>query len=263
MRIWMAVLVMCAGSLQGAEFRDVLKGAEIDGMLSGAIRDQAVLERPNYAIWLKVHDGKPGPRETHADADDILHIRKGKATVTLGDRRYEVGPGDLVHITRNTAHQIDPGKGRLDYVVVRIFPTGDNLPARQGLLAARRMPDLLKKSEIDATIEKHDSNQPIHSGKAYTMNYVIYAGHEGPWEAHRGCVDIYFIQRGTARAQLGGGITNPIEESPGEIRGDGVQGAREYEIGPGDLVHIPRMGTHHMIPKSPKLSYVLLKIWAE
>lgn len=263
MRIWMSLLLLAAGTAESAELRDVMKSAEMDALLAGTSRDQVVFKRSNYAILLKAQEGKAGPRETHKDSDDILHIRKGQATISLGERRHQVGAGDVVHIPRNTPHQIDPGRGRLEYVVVRIFPTGENLPARQGLLAARRMPDVLKKSEIDATIEKNTSNQPIHSGKAYTMNYVIYAGHEGPWEAHRGCVDIYFIQRGTATAQVGGEITNPKEESPGEIRGDGVKGARSYEIGPGDLVHIPRMGTHHMIPKAPKLSYVLLKIWAE
>jgi mannose-6-phosphate isomerase-like protein (cupin superfamily) len=240
-----------------------MKSAEIDALLAGTVRDHLLLQRPNYAIWLRVHAGKPGPREVHTDADDLLHIRKGQGTVTLGYTPHPVGAGDVVHIPRGTYHQIDPGQGRIEYVVVRIFPTGENLPPRAGFLAPRRMPDVLKKSEIEATIDKFDRNQPIHSSKAYTMNYVIYAGREGPWEAHRGCVDIYFIQRGTATAQLGGQIVNPREESPGEIRGDAVTGAREYQIGPGDLVHIPRNGVHHMIPKTPKLSYLLLKIWAE
>ncbi|MGH9660491.1 MAG: hypothetical protein ACRD96_18215, partial [Bryobacteraceae bacterium] len=81
--------------------------------------------------------------------------------------------------------------------------------------------------------------------------------------AHRGCVDVYFMQAGRGTAHLGGSITNPKEDTPGEIRGDGVKGTRTYEIGPGDLVLIPRNGTHHMIPKTPKLGYVLLKIWSE
>jgi mannose-6-phosphate isomerase-like protein (cupin superfamily) len=263
MRIRLLAAVFPAVAAWGAEFQDVLKSAEIDAMLAGTIRDHPLLVRPNYAIWLKVHDGRPGALETHADADDILHIRKGQATITLGDRRHSVGPGDVVHIPRHTPHQIDPGRGRLEYVVVRIFPTGENLPPRQGFLAPRRMPDVLRKSEIDATIEKHTSNQPIHSGQAFTMNYVIYAGRPGPWEAHRGCVDIYFLQRGEGRAQLGGEITNAREESLGEIRGDGVKGAREYDIGPGDMVHIPRNGVHHVIPNTPKLAYLLLKVWAE
>jgi len=261
MRSCLAILLLTAAARP--EIRDVLKSAEIDAMLAGTMRDHALLERPNYAIWLKVHEGKPGPLETHPDSDDVLHIRKGQGTVTLAERRHQVGPGDILHIPRGTPHRIDPGSGRLEYVVVRVFPTGENLPPRSSSLNPRRMGDLLKKSEIDATIDNNTANQPIHSAKNFTMNYVIYPGREGPWESHRGCVDIYFMQRGTARAQLGGEILKPREESPGEIRGDAVRGAREYDIGPGDLVHIPRNGVHHMIPRDPKLSYVLLKVWAE
>ena len=263
MRSWLCLLLVLGGALLRGEFQDVIKSAEIDALLARTTRDHLLLERPNYAIWLKVQQGKPGPRETHADADDILHIRKGQATVTLADRPHQVGPGDVVHIPRHTPHQIDPGSSRLEYVVVRVFPSGDNLPPRQGFLAPRRMPDVLKKSEIDATIEKYDANQPIHSGKNYTMNYVIYSGRSGPYEAHRGCVDIYFIQKGAAKAELGGVITNVKEESPGEPRGDGVKGARDYQIAPGDMVHIPRNGVHHMTPSTPKLAYLLLKVWAE
>jgi mannose-6-phosphate isomerase-like protein (cupin superfamily) len=125
------------------------------------------------------------------------------------------------------------------------------------------MPDVLRGSEISDTFAKFESNQPIHSAPNFTMNYVIYSGHAGPWEAHKGCVDIYFLKIGTATSELGGQIRNAKEESPGEIRGDGVTGARRYSVGPGDIVVIPRETAHHMAPTSAKLGYVLLKVWAE
>ena len=125
------------------------------------------------------------------------------------------------------------------------------------------MPDLLRASEIAETFAKFESNQPIHSAPNFTMNYVIYSGHAGPWEAHRGCVDIYFLKIGTANSELGGTIRNAKEESPGEIRGDGVTGGRRYSVGPGDIVVIPRETAHHMEPTSAKLGYLLLKVWAE
>ncbi len=125
------------------------------------------------------------------------------------------------------------------------------------------MPDLLSATEIADTLTKFDKNQPIHSGLNFTMNYVIYKDHEGPWESHRDCVDIYSIRLGTAYAQLGGEIQNPKDESPGEARGDSVKGARGYTIGPGDIVVIPRGTAHHMKPSVPKLGYLLIKVWAE
>ena len=102
-------LVLVAFSLLvlRAEIKDVIKSAEIDKMLARTTRKQALHVRPNYAVWLKVHDGRPGPYETHADADDMLHVRRGQATLRLGEKRYQVGAGDIIHIPRNTPHQID------------------------------------------------------------------------------------------------------------------------------------------------------------
>lgn len=284
MRFFLGLVLLLGGGALRCEIRDVLKSSEIDAMFARTTQDRALDERPSYAIWLKVHDGKPGPYELHRGADDILWVRRGKATLLLGGeltgpretspgdfvgrgiqgaRQHEAGAGDVIHLPRNTAHRIDPGSGRFEYVVVRVFPTGGNLPPRQGFLAPRRMPDVLKKSEIDDTFAKYDANQPIHAALNYTMNYVIYSGRSGPYEAHRGCVDIYFLQVGTGVAHLGGEITNAKEETPGEIRGDAVTGSRTYDIGPGDMVVIPRNGVHHMIPTSPKLGYLLMKVWAE
>jgi mannose-6-phosphate isomerase-like protein (cupin superfamily) len=242
------------------EGKEVWKAAEIERLLAETRQDRMLLARPAYEIRLRVIEGRFSGK---AAADHILQVRKGRGMVSVGGKRHEVGAGDFLHVVRNTPHEIVPGGGRLELVVLRIVATGENLPERRGLLAPRRMPEVLRKAEIDATIATHQSNQPLHASKAYTMNYVIYPGKPGPWEAHRGCVDIYIVQHGTAKALLGGRITNVREQSPGEIRGDGVEGAREYEIGPGDLVHIPRNGAHHMVPAGDKLAYLLLKIWAD
>ncbi|MGH8247290.1 MAG: hypothetical protein ACREUU_12770, partial [Gammaproteobacteria bacterium] len=129
--------------------------------------------------------------------------------------------------------------------------------------AEREMPDLLKKSVIAATFTNFNSNQPIHSAPNFTMNYVIYAGRSGPWEAHAGCVDIYFLKTGTGTAYLGGEIQNVKEDIPGEPRGEGVSGARIYSIGAGDVVLIPRNTAHHVKPGAGKLGYVLIKDWVD
>jgi hypothetical protein len=76
-------------------------------------------------------------------------------------------------------------------------------------------------------------------------------------------VDIYFLKIGTATAHLGGQIKDAKQESPGEIRGSGVTGERRHEIGPGDIVVIPRDTAHHMDPGAGKLGYILMKIWVE
>jgi hypothetical protein len=120
------------------------------------------------------------------------------------------------------------------------------IPAREGRIASGIrpapgvMPDVLRASQITETFAKFDSNQPIHSAANFTLNYVIYIGRIGPWEAHHGCVDIYFLKIGTAVAQIGGQIQDAKEESPGEPRGPGVTNARRYKIRSGlPLERIP------------------------
>jgi mannose-6-phosphate isomerase-like protein (cupin superfamily) len=285
----LSLMFLMSAASGRAEIRDVLKSADIGGMFAGVTPGKEgpgllVHSTPAYTIRFDVQAGKPGPYTAHPNADQLLFVRAGTARILIGGelagakksasgelagesikngRTNDLGAGDVVHLPRNTPHRIDPGGGRLEYVRVQVFPAGDNLPPRQGFLSPSRMADVLKKSEIDATFATHSSNQPIHAAPNYTMNYVIYTGRSGPWEAHRGCTDIYFVQTGTATAQLGGDIANPKEEAPGEIRGTGVSGARRHSIGPGDMVLIPRNTAHHMDPAGGKLGYLLLKVWVE
>jgi mannose-6-phosphate isomerase-like protein (cupin superfamily) len=285
----LSLMFLMSAASGRAEIRDVLKSADIGGMFAGVTPGKEgpgllVHSTPAYTIRFDVQAGKPGPYTAHPNADQLLFVRAGTARILIGGelagakksasgelagesikngRTNDLGAGDVVHLPRNTPHRIDPGGGRLEYVRVQVFPAGDNLPPRQGFLSPSRMADVLKKSEIDATFATHSSNQPIHAAPNYTMNYVIYTGRSGPWEAHRGCTDIYFVQTGTATAQLGGDIANPKEEAPGEIRGNGVSGARRHSIGPGDVVLIPRNTAHHMDPAGGKLGYLLLKVWVE
>lgn len=259
-----AASAVMAGALR-AEIHDVLKSAEIDRMFARARRDFAVHKSRHYSVWFGIREGKARRFESHDGVDEVLMIRRGAGRIWLDRlaRQYQVGPGDFVNISRNTPHRLDPEGGRVEYIAVRIGQLRDG-QSRPGIRpAARRMADVLTRAEVDSTFARYDSNQPIHSAPNFTMNYVIYSGRSGPFEAHAGCVDIYFLKIGTAVAQLGGQIRNAKEESPGEPRGDGVTGARRYDIGPDDIVLIPRNTAHHMVPGPGKLGYVLLKVWAD
>jgi len=261
--VWFAAaLAISAAPALRSEIHDVLKSAEIEAGLAKVKGSLVVHQRPNFSISLNSQEGGAGALEKHDGADEVLFIRRGSGTLLLNDRKLEVGSGDVINVRRKTAHRID-ARGRIEYVAVRIFPTGENGAARGIRPAPRILTDVLRASEIAETFAKFDSNQPIHSALNFTMNYVIYNGRVGPWEAHHGCVDIYFMRIGTAVAQIGGRIQEAKEESPGEPRGTGVTGARQHQIGPGDIVLIPRDTAHHMNPGSGKLGYLLMKIWAE
>jgi mannose-6-phosphate isomerase-like protein (cupin superfamily) len=263
MKWLVAVLVISRAAALRSEIHDVLKNAEIEASLAKVKGSSIIHDRPNFSISLGSQEGGSGALETNNRTDEVLFIRRGSGSLWLEDRRYDISSGDVINVRRKTAHHIDAPAGRIEYVAVRILPAGEGPPASGIRPAPHIMPDVLHGSEIDETFAEYASNQPIHSAPNFTMNYVIYSGHAGPWEAHRGCVDIYFLNIGTATAQLGGRIRNAKEESPGEIRGDGVTGGRSYSVGPGDIVVIPRETAHHMEPASAKLGYLLVKVWAE
>jgi len=262
--MWFAAALAIGGATTlRSEIHDVLKSAEIEASLAKVKGSSIIHQRPNFSVLVGSQQSGPGAADTHDGADEVLVIRRGSGSVWLGDRKYEINAGDFINVKRTTAHHIDAPSGRIEYVAVRIVPVREG-PAASGIRPGPRiMPDVLRASEISETFAKFESNQPIHSAPNFTMNYVIYSGHAGPWEAHRGCVDVYFLKIGTASSELGGKIRNAKEESPGEIRGDGVTGARRYSVGPGDIVVIPRETAHHMEPTSAKLGYLLLKIWAD
>ena len=265
-----------------AEIRDVLKSREVDAMFARAGESLVVHDTPVFAIVFRALYGQPSRDLVNPQADEIWFVRSGRAQLSMGGsllnqrevpssrtaqsgthefRQIEIGAGDIVNLRRNTPYQLDPGAGRLEYAAVRVFPPGAH-PDRR-LDEPSPMGDVVKSSTRDAVFADNDSNQPLHSVRNLSVNYVIYKGRPGPWESHRGCVDIYFVHTGHGMAHLGGEITNPVEEAPGEIRGTGVTGARAHEIGPGDIVLIPHNTAHYVVPTTTKLGYNLVKVWAQ
>lgn len=273
MRLFILFLAIILSVPAQAQISDLLTSAALDAMAGRAGRDTVLHERPNYSIWLLVRSDKDGAPETLHDMDSILFVRRGSAVISLApalgsapgaSRRIEAGPGDFVKIPAGTTHQIEPVGGHFESLAVRIATVSATVQARTGMRPAKgQMPELLKRSEIDATFATSSANRTIHTAPNFTMNYVIYPESGGPWEAHAGCVDIYFMHTGTATAQVGGEIQNTREEVPGEPRGDGVTDARSHAIGPRDLVVIPRDTAHHMAPTAAKLGYVLMKVWVD
>ena len=274
-----------------AEIKDVMKSADIDAILAKSKQgEQALHERPNFSIVAGVREGAVLPAQSSKDTGTIIHLRKGSGKFTVAGRVHDVAAGDVLHVPRDTPYQLDPGGGRIEYLAIHVKDLGANTPRGFGIgspspaaaTAARgatagtargtgggaprqMMPDVIKKAAIDATFAKNTENQPIGSTgtPAYTTNYVIYAGRQPPWESHAGCIDIYVIKAGSGITQIGGKISNGKEDPPGEIKGDGMTGARSHNIAAGDVVVIPRNEAHHQEPKMPILGYMLVKVWSD
>jgi mannose-6-phosphate isomerase-like protein (cupin superfamily) len=258
-RLLLAILMLGAWSGWG-QIHDVVKASEIDKMFAVTVQSLGVLAKTNYAVEFRVSSENAGRLKTDADADEFWFVRRGAARINLGERRHDIDIGDVVNVPRTTPYQIS-SVSRFEYVAVRIFPTERRL--RIGIGAAAEphpMPDVVAKAQIYDILAHADKNVLLHSAGALLINHVVYPAGHGPWEVHHTCDDLYFVRLGTARAKLGGTLINGREDPPGEIRGVGVTGSREYDIAPDDMVVIPRNTAHFMDPGSKRLGYLLVKI---
>ena len=262
MRLMIAFLLTVASAF--CQTRGVWKSSEIEARVAKTRGTENLDAGAGYSIHLKALEKMA--RSAGESVDQILWIRRGAGRLLVGSpaRRSDVAVGDLVRVARDTEYAIEPVDGRLEFVAVRIAALAAGRAAPAGIRPARgEMGDVVKKAGIDATIARTQANAPLHSQNNFTVNYVLFKGRVGPWEAHAGCADIYLVQTGTGAIQLGGSIESASEESPGEPRGTALRGSAESAVGAGDLVVIPRNMAHHMNPKSLPLAYVLIKVWSE
>jgi len=253
--------MMLATGWQGqAEIRDVIKSAEIEGMFSEIRASQEVLSKTNFAIVFR-SGGDLAGSDKDKEADEFWFVRRGAVKVSLSGKAYDAGAGDVVYVPRGVDYRIANGSRQFQYVAVRVFAT--SRPTRIGYGAGpspRVMPAVVGSKQIDETFATADKNVTLHSAGAVLINHVVYPARHGPWEVHQTCDDIYFVRLGTAHTRLDGRLVNPKTEAPGEIRGTGITGAREFTITAGDMAVIPRNTAHFTDPGAKKIGYLLVKV---
>lgn len=120
---------------------DLVAAAQIDATLASAQQNVTLHSAAAVLINHVVYPGKPGPWEVHQTCDDLYFVRLGTAraqidgtliqakedppgelrgTGVTGARTFQVAPGDMVVVPRNTAHFMDPGAGKLGYLLVKV-----------------------------------------------------------------------------------------------------------------------------------------------
>ena len=96
-----------------------------------------------------IYNGSIGPYESHETADQVYLVRHGTAKAAFDGRlidpkvtapgqirgagyvdasEYTIGPGDFVWIPRNQMHFVDPGVGRVGYLLAGIPTSQSALP---------------------------------------------------------------------------------------------------------------------------------------
>ena len=119
---------------------DALVAKVRSGELKGA---QNLFERDKgpYRVYTSLIENRKGAADLHGTDDEIFLIVSGAAEVTLGgditDKKAtaenefrgsvisggttrSVAAGDMISIPSGTAHQMNPGKGQVLYIVIKI-----------------------------------------------------------------------------------------------------------------------------------------------
>lgn len=97
----------------------------------------------------------------------------------------------------------------------------------------------------------------------YSNHYlgVSHRAGNGGAELHQTQVDIWIVEDGEATLVLGGTIVDPKTVKPNEIRGKSIEGGETYQLGKGDVVHIPVNVPHELrIPSSKTFTYMVIKV---
>jgi uncharacterized protein GlcG (DUF336 family)/mannose-6-phosphate isomerase-like protein (cupin superfamily) len=81
----------------------------------------------------------------------------------------------------------------------------------------------------------------------------------GEAELHVLETDIFYVLEGRATVVTGGEIVAPRVAAPNEIRGSVIRGGTEQDLGPGDVLTIPRGVPHWFKTVSPPFRYYVVK----
>ena len=96
-----------------------------------------------------------------------------------------------------------------------------------------------------------------------TSHYKVDAGRRtapGEVEYHEHVTDIMHVVEGSATVVTGGDMVDPREVAPGEVRARAVEGGRERQLGPGDVLVIPAGVPHQFTAVSDPFLYFVAKV---
>jgi uncharacterized RmlC-like cupin family protein len=115
-----------------------------------------------------------------------------------------------------------------------------------------------------ALSKKLDSNRVASETIASVGNRTFMVAHRegsGLAELHEKQADVLFISSGEVTMVYGGTVIEGKTTAPGEIRGSGIEGGTEVNLGPGDVLHIPATIPHQMkLAAGAEVTYFVTKV---
>ena len=101
---------------------------------------------------------------------------------------------------------------------------------------------------------------PAREHRAHNVQFIHRSGYTQP-EIHENKWDIYVIIDGHGTARIGGERVNFIEGGPNEGQYPELEGAQEYQVETGDILHVPARVWHQMVTDpNETITYALINI---
>lgn len=103
------------------------------------------------------------------------------------------------------------------------------------------------------------------NGKTMLANerYIVACAHRtesSHAEIHVESTDLFYVVEGSATLVTGGEVVGAFEESPGEIRGERIEGGSQHKLTKGSIIVIPKGTPHWFSEVDGPLLYHVVKV---
>ena len=150
--------------------------ADIDATFARELKSTALRFPGGATVSEIIYNGAIGPYESHERSDQTYFVRYGSGKGTFDGRLvnplltgpgqvrgtgvidgsdYTIAPGDIVFIPRNTVHFVDPGTGKVGYLLV-------GMPSSQSAFP-EPPPDPSRGREFSPTVSSTENQQRVLS----------------------------------------------------------------------------------------------------
>ncbi len=97
--------------------------------------------------------------------------------------------------------------------------------------------------------------------RPHSVQIIHRAGYTQP-EIHRTKWDLYVVLKGAGTVRVGGERVNWIEDRPPEGQRPQLEGAHEFEVTEGDVLHVPARSWHQVVvPEGGSITYALINVF--
>jgi mannose-6-phosphate isomerase-like protein (cupin superfamily) len=115
-----------------------------------------------------------------------------------------------------------------------------------------------KPSEVDAARASGDTGSALITNSEFKV-MASRRDKVGQSEVHVKDTDIFIVIDGHATLVVGGKLIDAKEVSPGEIRGSGIEGGKDYLLEQGVVLTVPRNTPHWVRQTQPGFRYFVVK----